>query len=166
MSEKETVIHTLPPVFDRNSRVLILGTMPSPASREAGFFYSHPQNRFWPVMAAVFGEPEPKSNGEKRAFLLSRRVALWDVLKSCLIRGADDRSIAEPTANDLSVILSAAKIQAVFTTGGIAAALYKRCCLPKMGIQAHPLPSTSPANCRYYDFDSLTAAYSVITKYI
>lgn len=99
--ESTVVLHELPPVFNEQSRVLFLGTIPSPKSREKGFYYAHPQNRFWPVLAAVFGEEIPQTTEERRAFALSHGIALWDVLASCTIRGADDQSIKDPVPNDL-----------------------------------------------------------------
>ena len=146
----EQVIHPLAPVFDSRSRILILGTMPSPKSRETGFYYGHPQNRFWRVMAELLDEPFPASREERLALALRRHFALWDVLASCVIRGADDGSIREPRANDLSRVLSAAPIEAVFTTGTKAASLYRRLCLPQTSVKAIALPSTSAANCRIF----------------
>ncbi|MBC8570316.1 DNA-deoxyinosine glycosylase [Zongyangia hominis] len=160
------VEHTLPPVYDAHSRVLILGTMPSPKSREAGFYYSHPQNRFWKVMARLLNAPLPQTNEEKRALLLSSHIALWDVLSSCLIAGADDGSIREPRPNDIAGLLTRAPIAAVYTTGAKAAALYRRLILPQTGVEAATLPSTSPANCRYHNLDTLTEAYRVILPHL
>lgn len=160
-----TVFHTLEPVFDRLSRVLILGSIPSPKSREIGFYYGHPRNRFWPVLGAVLYEEIPDSAEGKRALLYRRRIALWDVLQSCAIEGAADGSIRNPAPNDLSLILSAAPIRAVFTTGGKAAALYRRLCLPQTGIEAIPLPSTSPANCAC-PFERLCECYRAILPYL
>ena len=107
----EHIIHSIEPVFDAESRVLILGTMPSPKSREVQFYYGHPQNRFWRVLAAVLGEEVPRSVPEKKAMLLRHRIALWDVLAECEITGASDSSIRNPVANDLSVILDHAPVQ-------------------------------------------------------
>lgn len=160
-----TVFHTLDPVFDRLSRVLILGSIPSPKSREAGFYYGHPRNRFWPVLGAVLGEEIPISAKGKRALLLRRQIALWDVLQSCEIKGASDGSIREPLPNNLSLILGQAEIRAVFTTGGKAAALYRRLCQPQTGIEAIPLPSTSPANCAC-PFEALCERYRAILPYL
>ena len=162
--ESTVVLHELPPVFNEQSRVLFLGTIPSPKSREKGFYYAHPQNRFWPVLAAVFGEEIPRTTEERRAFALSHGIALWDVLASCTIRGADDQSIKDPVLNDLSMILTHANIRAIFTTGKKAAALYKKYCLPQTKREAIELPSTSPANCRYYTFDRLFEAYNSAIK--
>lgn len=99
------VVHPLKPVYDKNSRALILGTMPSPKSREYGFYYSHPQNRFWRVAAGLYNAPVPETNEEKASFLLQHRIAMWDVLKSCRIAGADDASIREPVPNDIAGLL-------------------------------------------------------------
>lgn len=160
------ILHAIPPVFDGHSKILILGTMPSPKSREQGFYYMHPQNRFWRVMSELLNKPLPASNEERRVLLLSNRIALWDVLASCEINGADDGSIKNPVANDMSLILSYADIKAVFTTGAKAAQLYKRLCLPKTGKPAVALPSTSPANCRYYTYDELVKKYTVILEFL
>lgn len=162
----QQVIHPLAPVFDEHSRVLILGTMPSPKSRETGFYYGHPQNRFWRVMAELLDEPFPASREERLALALRRHFALWDVLASCVIRGADDGSIREPEANDLSAVLSAAPIEAIFTTGTKAAALYRKLCLPKTGMEAIALPSTSAANCRFYSYEQLVKAYAAVKEYL
>ena len=162
----QQVIHPLAPVFDERSRVLILGTMPSPKSRETGFYYGHPQNRFWRVMAELLDEPFPASREERLALALRRHFALWDVLASCVIRGADDGSIREPEANDLTAVLSAAPIEAIFTTGTKAAALYRKLCLPKTGVEAIALPSTSAANCRFYSYEQLVKAYAAVKEYL
>jgi TDG/mug DNA glycosylase family protein len=162
----ETVEHTLPPVYDGNSRVLILGTMPSPKSREAGFYYSHPQNRFWRVVSDLLSQELPVTNEEKTHFLLQNHIALWDVLKSCTITGADDSSIQNPVPNDIGGLLRKTGISTVFTTGSKAASLYHRFCEKSTGIPSIPLPSTSPANCRYYNYVRLKEAYSVILPYL
>lgn len=159
------IVHTIPPVFDARSRVLILGTMPSTKSQEQGFYYGHPQNRFWRVLAAVLDEPEPETVAEKRTLLLRRKVALWDVLASCDIEGASDASIKNPVANDLAPILAGADIRAVFTTGGKAAALYRKYIQPCTGIPAGALPSPSPANCAC-PFGRLVEAYQAILDYL
>lgn len=161
----ETVIHTLAPIFDQNSKILILGTMPSPKSREYGFYYSHPQNRFWRVISDLYGQNLPVTNEEKTNFLLNNYIALWDVLKSCRIDGADDSSIKDPVVNNIENLLKNSNIDTVFTTGSKAAALYKRFCVNSTGIAAIALPSTSPANCRHFNYEKLKQAYSVILKY-
>ena len=164
--EQERIIHTIPPVYDENSRVLLLGTMPSPKSREAGFYYGHPQNRMWPVLSSLFGEETPQGTGERRDFLLRHRIAMWDVLGSCTIRGADDGSIRDPEPNDLGPLLESAPIAAIFTTGKKAYTLYNRYIAPNTGREAVCLPSTSPANCRYETLETLKAAYGVLLKYL
>ena len=161
----EHIIHSIEPVFDAESRVLILGTMPSPKSREVQFYYGHPQNRFWRVLAAVLGEELPQSVPEKKAMLLRHRIALWDVLAECEITGASDSSIRNPVANDLSVILDHAPVQAVFTTGATAWKLYTRLQKPCTGIEAVRLPSTSPANCAV-KMEALTEAYKAILPWL
>ena len=161
----ERVLHPLEPVADAGSRVLLLGTMPSPKSREAGFYYAHPQNRFWRVLAALGGEETPAGTQERLAFARRHHIALWYVLRACSIEGADDGSIRQPEVNDLRQVLERADIRAIFTTGAKAAALYKRYCLPVTGRPAIPLPSTSPANCRV-TLDGLTEAYRAILAYI
>ena len=162
----ETVHHTFPPFYSADSRVLLLGSMPSPKSRENGFYYGHPQNRFWKVLAAVLKKELPVSNQEKMNFLTESRIALWDVLASCDIEGADDGSIRNPVPNDIGKVLREADIQAVFTTGGAAQRYYRKFCLPQTKVEAIALPSTSPANCRHYDLEKLIMAYQVIRRYI
>lgn len=166
IAQPQRVIHTIEPVFDESSRVLVLGTMPSPASREVGFYYGHPQNRFWRVMESLYNLPDRSlvCTENRTAFLLERRIALWDVLHSCTITGASDASIAEPEPNDLTRILDAAPIQHVFCTGGKAAALAKRfdgALLRDRGIPLTALPSTSAANARMR-LPQLVEAYEVI----
>ncbi len=161
----ETIEHTFEHVCDQNSRILILGTMPSPKSREYGFYYSHPQNRFWKIVSDLYGQKLPEDNIEKTEFLLKNHIALWDVLKSCNISGADDSSIRNPVANDIGGLLKKTNIRTVFTTGTKAAALYRRLCEKSSGVPAIALPSTSPANCRHYDYDRLKAAYRIILQY-
>ena len=160
----ERIEHTIDPVFRTDSRVLILGTMPSPRSREQGFYYGHPRNRFFPVLAEVFGETVPTDVPARKEFLLRHRVAVWDVLKSCMITGASDASIRDPVPNDLRRILNAADIQKVYTTGTAAYRLYRGLCLPDTGMDADLLPSPSPANCRL-PMEDLIRSYSVIRRY-
>ena len=138
--------HGIPPVFDERSEVLVLGTMPSPKSREAAFFYGHPQNRFWRVLAALFDEPVPEDNAERADLLLRHHIALWDVLESCDIRGASDASIANARPNDLSRVLEKASVRRVFCTGAAAGRYYAKLCAVASGLPASVLPSPSPAN--------------------
>ncbi|MBQ9438737.1 MAG: DNA-deoxyinosine glycosylase [Lachnospiraceae bacterium] len=140
------IVHPIPPCFDKESRILILGSFPSVKSRESGFFYGHPQNRFWKVLAAVFEEEVPTSIPEKKAFLSRFHVALWDVLHSCEIKGSADSSIKNAVPNDLSVILEAAPIEKIFVNGKTAEKIYIRFLEPAVGRKAVLLPSTSPAN--------------------
>lgn len=143
----ETVYHVLPPVVDAESRILILGTMPSPKSREVGYYYGHPQNRFWRILAALFGEPLPEGTPERAAFLGRHHIALWDVLYSCRIEGASDASIREPVPNDLPLFLQEhPAIRGIYTTGTTAGKLYQKLCLPATGRPAVILPSPSAAN--------------------
>lgn len=159
----ERVEHAFEPVFDAASRVLVLGTMPSPASRETGFYYGHPRNRFWPVMARLFDEPVPRGPAERRSFALRRRIALWDVLASCEIRGAADASIADPVPNDLRLVVDSAPIAAVFATGATAWRLYRRLCEEQVGLPAVKLPSTSPANASW-SLERLVEAYRAVRE--
>ncbi len=164
-NKAEYVIHNFKPIYDGRSRVLMLGTMPSPKSRETGFYYGHPRNRFWKVISDVCGEELPGTRADKIAFALRNHIAVWDVLAGCEIRGADDSSIRNPIPNDMRKILRTADIQAVFATGTKAAQLYKRYCYLKTGMEAVTLPSTSPANCTV-SYEELYQAYSVIRQYL
>jgi hypoxanthine-DNA glycosylase len=162
--ESEKIIHPFEPVYNEQSEILILGTMASPKSREYGFFYGHPQNSFWRVTAHIFGVSPPESIEDKKRFLLENKVALWDVLHSCEISGADDSSIKNPVVNDFSEILGNSQIKKIFTTGKTATALYTKYCLEKTKIPAFYLPSTSPANRKYYPFEKLCEEYKKILK--
>ncbi len=156
------VTHTFGPWFDEQSRVLILGTMPSPKSREEGFYYAHRQNRFWRVLPAVYELPPLVGDVERqKQFLTEHHLALWDVLASCDIQGASDASIKNPVPNDMNEILSRAQIRAIFVTGTKAGSLYRKYCLPQCGVPATVLPSTSPANCAV-SLDQLCDQYKVI----
>lgn len=138
--------HNIPPVFDENSRILILGSFPSVKSREAQFFYAHPQNRFWKVISAVFDSECPQTIKEKKKFLLEKNIAVWDVIRSCEITGSSDSSVKNAVPNDLSQILEGSRVTRVFTNGNLSYTLYNKLCLDKTGIAAVKLPSTSPAN--------------------
>lgn len=155
------VTHTFPPFFDEHSKILILGTIPSPKSREEGFYYAHPQNRFWRILSDLFHENKPLTVEDKKDFLHRHSIALWDVLDSCMIDGAEDSSIRNPTPNDLSLISEHAPIKAVFTTGATAFKLYKKL----IGNDAIALPSTSPANCRM-TYESMLLSYRLILNYL
>lgn len=151
-------IHNIEPVFDAASRVLILGSFPSVSSREASFFYAHPQNRFWKVLAAVLHAPVPADIPAKKRMLLAHHIALWDVIASCDIRGSSDASITNVQPNELTRILERADIQAVFCNGAAAYNLYNRLEEPILRLPAQKLPSTSPANAAW-SLDRLTAAW-------
>lgn len=160
----EQVRHTIDPVFDARSRVLLLGSLPSPKSREVGFFYGHPQNRMWRVLAAVMGEgAAPQTTEERTAFLLRNRIAMWDVIASCAIAGAADSSIRDVVPNDLSRVLDVASIRAVFCTGGKSYELYRRYQEPATGIPAVKLPSTSAANASW-SLERLIEAYRAVAQ--
>ena len=138
--------HPIEPVFDQNSRILILGSFPSVKSREVNFFYGHPKNRFWKVIAAVYGEKTPGSIEEKKSFLLRNRIAVWDVIKSCDIEGSADSSIKNVVPNDLKRILNQTEIEHIFLNGKKAEQLYKKYLEKEINRKAECLPSTSPAN--------------------
>jgi hypoxanthine-DNA glycosylase len=146
----DIIKHPLGPICDSRSKVLILGTFPSPKSREALFYYAHPQNCFWATLAFVLGEeipaPDPAS---KTAFLLRNRVAVWDVIHSCAIEGSSDSSIRDPVFNKFRPLIEASGISAVFTTGKKATGLFNAHCSGEAGMEAVYLPSTSPANRAY-----------------
>ena len=140
------VSHTFQPVFNEESRVLVLGTFPSVKSREGMFYYHHPQNRFWNVMAGLCGEETPRTIDEKKQMLLRNRIAIWDVIESCDIIGSSDSSIKNVTPADLNRGLSQADIREIFGNGQKACALYKKYCQKITGREITGLPSTSPAN--------------------
>ena len=140
------IIHPISPVYDSDSEILILGSFPSVKSREEGFFYGHKQNRFWKVVAAVFGEETPETIEEKRTFLLRNHIAVWDVIHSCEIEGSSDSSIRNVTVNDLNEILKVADIRDIYVNGKTAQKYYKKYTEKLVGREAICLPSTSPAN--------------------
>ena len=142
----EFLHHTIAPVYDARSRVLILGSFPSVKSREAAFFSGHPQNRFWRVLSALTGAPVPQSIPEKQALLLNHGIALWDTIASCEITGSSDSSIRNVTPNDLTPILQTAKIRKIYCNGTASWRLYQKYLLPQTKLPAQKLPSTSPAN--------------------
>ncbi len=161
----EHIVHSIPPTFDENSRVLVLGSIPSPKSREMQFNYGHPQNRFWRVLARIANEPVPSTNERKRDFCLRHHIALWDVLAECDIEGASDASIKNAKPNNLKIITDAARIEAVFCTGAKAHDLYRRLeCEQTCGLPATKLPSTSPANAAC-SLEKLVEAYGVIFEH-
>ncbi len=153
--------HNIDPIFDKNSRVLILGSFPSQKSREQQFFYAHPQNRFWRVLAAVFSTEAPQTVKEKTEFLLSNNIALWDVIQSCDIIGSSDSSIKNVCVNDIERLLSQSKIEKIYVNGKTAEKYYNKYIYPKLQIKAFCLPSTSAANAAM-SFEKLRKAYTVI----
>ena len=159
------IIHPIPPLYDEHSRILILGSFPSVKSREAMFFYGHPQNRFWKVVSDLLSEPLPLTVPEKRAMLLRNHIAVWDVIHSCEITGSSDASIRNAVPNDLSVILEAAEIRQIFTNGGTSHRLYEKYIEPVTEIRDIRLPSTSPANAAW-SVERLSEAWAVIREYL
>lgn len=158
-------MHNIPPVWDKNSKILILGSFPSVKSREMQFFYSYKYNRFWQVVSSVTGAPCPQSIEEKKAFLLQKHIALWDVIASCDIAGSSDSSITNVRVNDVAGITSSAPIAAVFANGAKSGSLYKKYLEKETGMPAITLPSTSPANAAY-SLEHLVAAWRVILPYL
>jgi hypoxanthine-DNA glycosylase len=162
--EPQRIEHPLPPVVYPDARVLLLGTMPSPKSREFGFHYGHPQNRFWRVLAGLWGEDVPPTVQGKRDLCRRRHVAIDATLLACAIIGASDASIRDPVPNDLSRVLGVAPgIRAVFCTGGTAARMYRRYVEPLVGMPCVQLPSTSPANARWR-LEDLLVAYACVRE--
>ena len=159
------VTHTLPPFYDKDSRVLILGSMPSVKSRELGFYYAHPRNRFFKTLSKVFNEKELETYDEKVAFLKKHHIALYDVIERCEIKASSDTSIKNPVPTDLTPILETGNIKAIFTTGKKSNDLYKKYLYEKTKIEAIPLPSTSPANNRKGIEDFLVKEYSITKNY-
>ena len=142
----ENIVHPIPPFYDADSKILILGSFPSVKSRQQMFFYGHPQNRFWKVMAAVFSDEIPQTISEKKRFLAKNHIALWDVIGSCEIKGSSDASISNVIPNDLTGILTDANIRSIIVNGKTADKYYRKFIRPAIGREAVCLPSTSPAN--------------------
>lgn len=141
--------HPFEPVFDKNSKLLILGSFPSVRSMEEGFYYGHVRNRFWPVMAAVLGSPIPQTVQDKKDMLLRHGIALWDSAAQCVIKGSADASMREIVPNDVGRLISQSGIRHIFANGKTAGDIYNKYILPKTGIPAVVLPSTSPANAAF-----------------
>lgn len=158
-------IHPFDPIYDENSRILILGTFPSVKSREVQFYYGHPRNRFWKTLAALLHADFPQTVEEKVRFLKSNRIALWDTCAACEIEGSADAAIRHAIPNDITPILRTADIRAIFCGGKTAGRLYETHILPNTGIPAQVLPSTSPANAACRDED-LYRAWSDILPYL
>ena len=163
MAETANIIHPIPPLYDENSRVLILGSFPSVKSREAMFFYGHPQNRFWKLMALLFEAETPSTVEEKKRLVLSHGIAMWDTIHSCTITGSSDSSIKDVVPNDLSVILNNSRVKRIFCNGAASHRLYQKYIYPINNIPAQKLPSTSPANAAW-SLDRLAEAWKVICE--
>lgn len=144
--DPESLTHPFPPVCDGNSRILILGSFPSAASRRAGFYYGHPRNRFWRVLEAVTGETVPEETEGRREFLLAHGIALWDSIGSCEIEGSSDASIKNSVPNPIAELIAETRIERVFCNGKASHACYEKYVYPLTGVHAVFLPSTSPAN--------------------
>jgi len=155
--------HGFGPVYDAASTILILGSFPSVKSREQKFYYGHPQNRFWKVLAAILKEPVPETIPEKKKMVLQHHIALWDVLESCEIEGSSDASIRKEIPTDIRKILTACPIKRIITNGNTAKKNYDRFLFPDTGMEAVCLPSTSPANAAW-TLDKLTEKWSVEIK--
>lgn len=141
--------HNIDPVYDKNSRILILGSFPSVKSRESMFFYHHPQNRFWKVLAYLHNQPIPLTIDDKKTFLLQNNIAVWDVIESCDITNSSDSTIKNVKPNDISKLLKNSHIQRIFANGNKAFTLYNKHIKDSVGIECTLLPSTSPANASY-----------------
>ena len=163
MAETKQIVHPIPPTFDEHSEILILGSFPSVKSREMMYFYGHPQNRFWRVAAAVFGEEVPMTVTARRAFLLRNHIAAWDVIASCTITGSSDSSIRDVVVNDLRPILAAAPIRQIYVNGRKAEEWYRRYTMAQTGREAVCLPSTSPANAAW-SLERLIGAWERIRR--
>lgn len=155
--------HEFQPVFDKNSRVLVLGSFPSVKSREYGFYYGHPQNRFWKVVAAVTESPVPETIEEKKRMLLSKGIAVWDVIDSCDIAGSSDSSISNVVPADLGRVLKTSKIRRIYANGTTAKKLYDTWQRESCGMEISLLPSTSPANA-VWTLEKLIDAWKVIVQ--
>lgn len=161
--EYEHIVHSFEPVYDKDSEILILGTLPSVKSRENNFYYGHKQNRFWKVLATLLKEPVPDTIEEKKAMLLAHRIALWDVIQSCDIKGSSDSSIKNVQPTDIGMILEKTNITRIYANGNKAGQLYKRYQFSVTGIEAMVLPSTSPANAAW-SLERLCEAWHVILE--
>ena len=162
-TELRLITHPLPPVFDENSEILILGSFPSVKTREMGFFYGHPQNRYWKVLTALYGDDFPETVEERKNFLLRHHIAAWDVIYSCEIRGSSDASIRNVTPTDLTLILDHAPVKKIFVNGKTAEKMYRKYTEERIGRPAVCLPSTSPANAAW-SLERLIDAWSVILE--
>lgn len=146
MKEYQSLTHTFEPVYDRNSRVLILGTFPSVKSRENNFYYGHPQNRFWKMIATLTHNEVPDTIEQKKKLLIDNHIAIWDVIKSCDIIESSDSSIKNVVANDIAALIAETNICTIVANGATAERLYHMYAFPQTGIVIVKMPSTSPAN--------------------
>ena len=160
---EQRIRHPFGPLFSPESRILILGSFPSVKSREQNFFYGHPQNRFWKVIAALFNQPVPTSIPEKKELILGHGLALWDSIASCVITGSSDASIRDVRANDLRIILDSCPIERIYCNGRKSHEMYVKYIQPAIGREAGCLPSTSPANAQW-SLEKLTEAWAVIRE--
>lgn len=157
--------HIFGPLWQEDSRILILGSFPSVKSREQGFYYGHPQNRFWKLMARLLAESVPQTIPEKKAMMLAHHIALWDVIESCEIVGSSDSSIREVRVNDLGRIVKESQVRHVFANGGKAFELYEKYGEAMTGLPAVKLPSTSPANAAF-SLERLAENWDCILEHI
>ena len=160
-TDSERIAHPFGPLYDENSRILILGSFPSVKSREQQFFYGHPQNRFWKVMAALYEQEVPATIPEKRELILSHGLALWDSVASCVITGSSDASIREVRPNDLRIILDNSPVRKIYCNGRKSYEMYVKYIQDSTGREAECLPSTSPANAQF-SLEKLVEAWSVL----
>ena len=165
MSGYETHTHEFAPIYDAHSRVLILGTFPSVKSREQHFYYAHPQNRFWKVLASLTQSPVPATIEEKKRLLLGNHIAIWDVIQSCDIIGSSDTSIKNVVPSHIPHVLAHSNIQTIYGNGAKACELYNRYILPKTHMPIVKLPSTSPANASC-SLEKLIESWSVLVPAI
>lgn len=149
MGEYKKIEHTFSPIFDKDSKILILGSLPSVKSRENGFYYGHPQNRFWKIIADIFDCEIPVLIEDKKEILLHNQIAIWDVIQSCDIIGSSDSSIKNVKPTDINFILKQCDIKKIYANGKTAGKLYRKYTLEKTGRDIIELPSTSPANAMY-----------------
>lgn len=159
------VEHEFNPVFNHDSKVLILGTFPSVKSRKNQFYYGNPQNRFWRIISRLTGSEVPQTIEEKKAMLLKHKIAIWDVISSCEIKGSSDSSIRNVVPTDLSSILQECDIRQIYANGGTAKKLYDKYSKKQTGMEIAALPSTSPANATY-SLDRLVQSWGEIRQYI
>ncbi len=168
MSSAKTthIVHSLPPIYDGDCRVLINGSMLSPKSREFSLYYGHPQNRFWRVICALWGDSVPETNEEKHDYVLAHKIALWNVIAECDIKGASDATIKNVIPNDMNEIIGSSNVSAIFNLGRVADSLFMKYCKPniKIPVISKCLPSTSPANAKW-SFEALVSEFQVLKEY-